>query len=129
MHPIPGDRVACHARASRPDDDTDWRTIATLYEELLALIHSPVIELNRPVAVGMADGPAAGLAIVERLTEAAELTNYHLLPTVRDDFLERLGRYDEARAAFESAALLTGNKREQEMLRRRATKPENAARR
>jgi RNA polymerase sigma factor (sigma-70 family) len=111
--------VACHARASGADD-TDWRAIATLYEELLALIRSPVIELNRAVAVGMADGPAAGLAIVEALVEGGELRNYHLLPTVRGDLLERLGRHDEARAAFETAAGMTANTREQEMLKRRA---------
>jgi len=111
--------VACHARAGGACD-TDWRAIAGLYEELLALVHSPVIELNRAVAVGMADGPGAGLAIVDRLTEAAELRNYHLLPTVRGDLLERLGRHDEARAAFETAAGLTANTREQEMLKRRA---------
>jgi RNA polymerase sigma factor (sigma-70 family) len=111
--------VACHARASGADD-TDWRAIATLYEELLALIRSPVIELNRAVAVGMADGPVAGLAIVEALVEGGELRNYHLLPTVRGDLLERLGRHDEARAAFETAAGMTANTREQEMLKRRA---------
>jgi RNA polymerase sigma factor (sigma-70 family) len=111
--------VACHARASGADD-TDWRAIATLYEELLALIRSPVIELNRAVAVGMVDGPAAGLAIVEALVEGGELRNYHLLPTVRGDLLERLGRHDEARAAFETAAGMTANTREQEMLKRRA---------
>ena len=111
--------VACHARASGADD-TDWRAIATLYEELLALIRSPVIELNRAVAVGMVDGPAAGLAIVEALVESGELRNYHLLPTVRGDLLERLGRHDEARAAFETAAGMTANTREQEMLKRRA---------
>jgi RNA polymerase sigma factor (sigma-70 family) len=111
--------VACHARASGADD-TDWRAIATLYEELLALIRSPVIELNRAVAVGMADGPAAGLAIVEALVEGGELRNYHLLPTVRGDLLERLGRHEEARAAFETAAGMTANTREQEMLKRRA---------
>jgi len=111
--------VACHARASGPDD-TDWRVIASLYEQLAALIHSPVIELNRAVAIGMADGPAAGLAIVEALAESGELRNYHLLPTVRGDFLERLGRHEEARAAFEAASRLTANTREQEMLKRRA---------
>jgi RNA polymerase sigma factor (sigma-70 family) len=111
--------VACHARASGAAD-TDWRAIAGLYEELSALVRSPVIELNRAVAVGMAEGPGAGLAIVDRLTEAAELRNYHLLPTVRGDLLERLGRHEEARAAFESAAQLSGNKCEQEMLKRRA---------
>jgi predicted RNA polymerase sigma factor len=88
----------------------------------LALVHSPVIELNRAVAVGMADGPAAGLAIADRLAETVELRSYHLLPAVRGDLLERLGRHAEASAAFESAAPLTGNRREQAMLRRRAAK-------
>jgi predicted RNA polymerase sigma factor len=111
--------VACHARASTPEE-TDWHAIASLYRNLAALIHSPVIELNRAVAVGMAEGPAAGLAIVEELTKSGELGNYHLLPTVRGDFLERLGRHDEARAAFEAAAQLTANTREQAMLKRRA---------
>jgi RNA polymerase sigma factor (sigma-70 family) len=113
--------VACHARASGAEN-TDWRAIAVLYEELLALVHSPVIELNRAVAVGMADGPAAGLAIADRLAETVELRSYHLLPAVRGDLLERLGRHAEASAAFESAAPLTGNRREQAMLRRRAAK-------
>jgi RNA polymerase sigma factor (sigma-70 family) len=112
--------VACHARASRPEE-TDWRAIASFYAELTTLISSPVIELNRAVAIGMAEGPAVGLAIADGLTEASALRAYHLLPTVRGDFLERLGRYDEARAAFEAAAHLTANKREREMLKRRAT--------
>jgi RNA polymerase sigma factor (sigma-70 family) len=111
--------VACHARASTPEE-TDWHAIASLYRNLAALIRSPVIELNRAVAVGMAEGPAAGLAIVEGLTKSGELGNYHLLPTVRGDFLERLGHHDEARAAFEAAAKLTANTREQAMLKRRA---------
>ena len=120
--------VACHARANGADD-TDWRAIAGLYEELLALVHSPVIELNRAVAVGMADGPGAGLALVDGLVDEPALKGYHLLPTVRGDFLERLGRHDEASAAFESAAQLTANKREQEMLRRRAATAKNATQR
>jgi RNA polymerase sigma factor (sigma-70 family) len=111
--------VACHARAGRPED-TNWHAIASLYAELAALIRSPVIELNRAVAVGQADGPAAGLAIVDGLVKAGELESYHLLPTVRGDFLERLGRHDEARAAFEMAASLTANTRERGMLMRRA---------
>ena len=120
--------VACHGRANGADD-TDWRAIAGLYEELLALVHSPVIELNRAVAVGMADGPGAGLALVDGLADEPALKGYHLLPTVRGDFLERLGRHDEASAAFESAAQLTANKREQEMLRRRAATAKNATQR
>jgi RNA polymerase sigma factor (sigma-70 family) len=119
--------VACHARASRPED-TDWQGIAGLYDELAALIRSPVIELNRAVAVGMAEGPAAALPIVEALAAEPALKNYHLLPTVRADLLERLGRHDEARAAFEAAALLTANTREREMLKRRAATAANAAR-
>ena len=119
--------VACHARASSPDE-TNWRVIASLYQELSALIRSPVIELNRAVAVGMAEGPAAGLAIIDQLAEEPMLRSYHLLPTVRGDLLEKLGRHDEARAAFESAAALTANKREQEMLRRRAARTNTARR-
>jgi len=111
--------VACHARASRPED-TNWHAIASLYARLAALIRSPVIELNRAVAVGMAVGPAAGLAIIDQLAGAPELRSYHLLPTVRGDFLERLGRHDEAQAAFEAAAQLATNARERDMLRRRA---------
>ncbi len=118
--------VACHARAGTPED-TDWRAIAALYGELAALVPSPVIELNRAVAVGMAEGAAAGLAIVDTLHDAPELRNYHLLPTVLGDFLERLGRHHEARAAFEAAIKLTGNAREQTMLKRRATAAADAA--
>ena len=118
--------VACHARAGTPED-TDWRAIAALYGELAALVPSPVIELNRAVAVGMAEGAAAGLAIVDTLHDAPELRNYHLLPTVLGDFLERLGRHNEARAAFEAAIKLTGNAREQTMLKRRATAAADAA--
>src|SRR5262249_21732032 len=86
---LPAGIVACHARASRPED-TNWHAIASLYARLAALIHSPVIELNRAVAVGMAEGPAAGLAMIDQLAGAPELRNYHLLSTVRGDFLERL---------------------------------------
>jgi RNA polymerase sigma factor (sigma-70 family) len=118
--------VACHARAGAPKD-TDWHAIAALYRELAALVNSPVIELNRAVAVGMAEGAAAGLAIVDALHDAPELRNYHLLPAVLGDFLERLGRHDEARVAFEGAAKLTGNAREQTMLQRRAAAAADAA--
>ena len=118
--------VACHARAGTPGD-TDWRAIAALYRELAALVDSPVIELNRAVAVGMAEGPAAGFAIVDALRDAPELRNYHLLPTVLGDFLERLGRHDEASVAFEGAAKLTGNAREQALLKRRAAAAADAA--
>jgi RNA polymerase sigma factor (sigma-70 family) len=119
--------VACHAQASAPEE-TDWARIAALYAELAAQVASPVIELNRAVAVGMAEGPEAALAIVDDLAEATALKNYHLLPSVRGDLLNRLGRYDEACAAFEAAARLAGNKREQEMMRRRAAEAANAAR-
>jgi len=118
--------VACHARAGRPED-TNWPAIASLYAELAGLIKSPVIELNRAVAVGQADGPAAGLAIVDGLVRDGGLENYHLLPTVRGDFLERLGRHDEARIAFEAAANLTANTRERSMLMRRAEAAANRA--
>jgi RNA polymerase sigma factor (sigma-70 family) len=112
--------VACHARAGSAEE-TNWSAIASLYRNLAELIHSPVIELNRAVAVGMAEGPAAGLAIVDRLAGEPALKGYHLLPAVRGDLLARLGRQDEARVEFESAASLTANRREQEMLKRRAS--------
>ncbi len=111
--------VACHAEANSPDA-TDWRRIAGLYSELAALVRSPVIELNRAVAVSMADGPQAALAIVDSLVHEPALKAYHLLPSVRGDLLHKLGRHAEARAAFEAAAELAGNKREQELLKRRA---------
>ncbi|HEX4279022.1 MAG TPA: RNA polymerase sigma factor [Bryobacteraceae bacterium] len=111
--------AACHARAHAPED-TDWTRIAGLYERLARLTPSPVVELNRAVAVGMAEGPEAGLAVVEALIEEPLLRNYHLLPSVRGDLLLKAGRADEARAQFERAAALAGNEREREMLRRRA---------
>jgi RNA polymerase sigma factor (sigma-70 family) len=112
--------VACHAAADAPAE-TDWPRIAALYVELAALVRSPIIELNRAVAVGMAEGPQAGLAIVDRLAHEPALKNYHLLPSVRGDLLQKLGRFAEARAAFEAAAALAGNRRERELLMRRAT--------
>jgi predicted RNA polymerase sigma factor len=112
--------VACHATAAAYAL-TDWRRIEGLYAQLAALVRSPIIELNRAVAVGMAEGPAAALAIVDRLSREPTLKAYHLLPSVRGDLLQKLGRLDEARAAFELAADLTGNKRERELLKRRAT--------
>src|SRR4051794_1762486 len=112
--------VACHAAANTPAE-TDWPRIAALYAELAALVHSPIIELNRAVAVGMADGPQAALAIVDRLADEPALKSYHLLPSVRGDLLQKLGRFAEARSAFEAAARLAGNKRECELLKRRAT--------
>jgi RNA polymerase sigma factor (sigma-70 family) len=111
--------VACHARASAAES-TDWRRIATLYAELAALTRSPVVELNRAVAVAMIEGPAAGLAIVQAIADAPALQGYHLLPSVRGDLLQRLGRLDEARAAFTAAAALAANTRERALLERRA---------
>ena len=111
--------IACHASAGTPGE-TDWPRISELYAELAALVRSPVVELNRAVAVGMAEGPAAALAIVDGLAHEPALKAYHLLPSVRGDLLHKLGRYEEARAAFEAAAELAGNKREQELLKRRA---------
>ena len=111
--------AACHARA-RTADETDWRRIAGLYGELAEVMASPVVELNRAVAVGMADGPAAGLRLVDALIGEPALKTYHLLPTVRGDLLAKLGRGDEARTEFERAAALTRNAREREMLLQRA---------
>lgn len=111
--------AACHARATRPED-TDWTRIAAIYGELLALNPSPVIELNRAVAVSMAEGPAAGLALLDALKNDPTLARYHLLPSARADFLAKLGRHAEAKAEFERAASLTRNERERELLRRRA---------
>src|ERR1700676_4281074 len=105
--------IACHAQAMTADD-TDWPRISGLYAELAALVRSPVIELNRAVAVGMAEGPEAALVIVDRLAHEPALKSYHLLGSVRGDLLYKLGRYEEARAAFEAAARLAGNERERE---------------
>ena len=111
--------AACHARA-RVSDDTDWARISALYEELARLTPSPVIELNRAVAVSMAHGPAAGLALVDALVREPSLANYHLLPSVRGDLLKKLGRLEEARAEFENAASLAKNEREKRLLKARA---------
>lgn len=111
--------AACHARALTPDD-TDWQRIAALYAALAHLTPSPIVELNRAVAVGMAFGPQAGLALVDELTSDPSLKNYHLLPSVRGDLLARLDRWDEARAEFEAAAALTRNARERILLLERA---------
>lgn len=111
--------AACHARARR-NEDTDWPRIAALYGTLAQVAPSPVVELNRAVAVGMAEGPAAGLAIVERLGEVPALRRYQWLPSVRGDLLAKLGRKEEARAAFLEAAELAGNGRERELLLARA---------
>ncbi|RPE41426.1 RNA polymerase ECF family sigma subunit [Streptomyces sp. Ag109_O5-1] len=111
--------AACHAHAYTYEE-TDWTAIATLYGLLAARSPSPVVELNRAVAVSMARGPAAGLEIVDRLTDEPTLRDYHLLPSVRGDLLARLGRVTEARAEFERAAGLARNERERELLLRRA---------
>lgn len=111
--------AACHARAAR-GEDTDWARIAAIYDALAQATPSPVIELNRAVAVGMAFGPAAGLVIVDALGVDKSLQNYQWLPSVRGDLLARLGRHEEARAEFERAAQLTGNVRERELLLERA---------
>lgn len=111
--------AACHARA-RTADATDWRRIVQLYEALSRVTASPVVELNRAVAVGMASGPEAGLAVVDRLRADPALQNYHLLPAVRGDMLQKLGRVDQAYTEFVRAASLTRNTREREILLRRA---------
>ncbi|SFO36468.1 RNA polymerase sigma factor, sigma-70 family [Amycolatopsis rubida] len=111
--------AACHAVAVAPEE-TDWARIAALYAGLAQLTPSPVIELNRAVAVSMAEGPEAGLALVDKLLTEPALKNYHLLPSVRGDFLYKLGRRDEARAEFERAAKMTGNERERVLLLERA---------
>jgi RNA polymerase sigma-70 factor, ECF subfamily len=113
--------AACHARARRAED-TDWARIAALYAGLARVSPSPVVELNRAVAVGMASGPAAGLAIADELRSEKTLKNYHLLAAVRADFLAKLGRNDEARAELARAATLTQNARERAMLLARAEK-------
>jgi len=118
--------AACHAEAGTPDA-TDWRRIAALYGDLAALLDSPVIELNRAVAIGMAEGPLAALAIVDGLADEPALQSYHLLPSVRGDLLHKLSRFAEAHAAFEAAAALAGNSREREFLKRRAAIAARAA--
>ena len=118
--------IACHARAQTAEA-TDWARISALYAELAALVRSPVIELNRAVAVGMAEGPQAALAIVDGLVHEPALKAYHLLGSVRGDLLCKLGRHGEARAAFEAAAELAGNNRERDLLLRRAAEAARAA--
>jgi predicted RNA polymerase sigma factor len=107
--------AACHARA-RQSEDTDWQAIVALYEELARIAPSPIVDLNRAVAVGMASGPAAGLALVDALAGEPALAGYHLLPSVRADLLAKLGRTDEARRELARAAALAGNAREKELL-------------
>src|SRR5688572_20335897 len=116
--------AACHARA-RTNDETDWARIVTLYDELRRRMPSPVVELNRAVAVAMAFGPAAGLELVDRLTSEPALKSYHLLPSVRGDFLKKLGRLDEARTEFSRAAAMTRNERERALLLERAAECAN----
>jgi RNA polymerase sigma factor (sigma-70 family) len=111
--------AACHARALTPEQ-TNWPLIADLYRILMDVAPSPIVELNRAVAVGFADGPAAGLAIVDRLQSEPALAGYHLLPSVRGDLLKKLGRHDEARAEFTRAAELTRNEKERAFLLGRA---------
>jgi len=111
--------AACHARAARPED-TDWRRIVSLYDALARVAPSPVVELNRAVAVSMAQGPQAGLALVDALAAEPALAHYHLLPSVRADLLARLGRRDEARAEFLRAAGMARNAQERELLQARA---------
>jgi RNA polymerase sigma factor (sigma-70 family) len=118
--------VACHAQA-RTAGDTDWSRIAGLYAALASLARSPVIELNRAIAVSMAESPRAALAIVEGLLSEPALKGYHLLPSVLGDLLYKLGRYDEARAAFDAAAAQATNRREHDLLRRRAAEAAGAA--
>jgi RNA polymerase sigma factor (sigma-70 family) len=118
--------IACHAEA-KTAGDTAWSRIAEFYAELASVMRSPIVDLNRAVAVGMAEGPEAALAIVDRLMREPALNDYHLLQSVRGDLLHRLGRYQEARAAFEAAAALAGNRREYDLLLRRAAAADAAA--
>jgi RNA polymerase sigma factor (sigma-70 family) len=118
-HVLQAEIAACHARA-RSKEETDWPRIVTLYAALAELTPSPIVELNRAVAVAMASGPAAGLALVDALAAERSLANYHLLPSVRGDLLKKLSRFDEARAEFERAASLTQNARERDLLLQRA---------
>jgi RNA polymerase sigma factor (sigma-70 family) len=119
--------AACHARARTPEE-TDWPRIAALYAALVQVIPSPVVELNRAVAISMAFGPAAGLELVDALASEPALEDYHLLPSVRGDLLWKLGRFDEARAEFERAASLTRNTRERDVLLGRAAQCQAQAR-
>jgi len=118
---LQGAIAACHARAATADE-TDWQRIAALYDALAQIAPSPIVELNRAVAVAMAFGPAAGLALVDALRDEPTLEDYHLLPSVRGDLLARLGRHAEARDEFERAAALTRNARERDLMRDRAAR-------
>jgi predicted RNA polymerase sigma factor len=119
MYTLQAAIAACHSRALTAEQ-TDWVRIAALYVALMQIMPSPVVELNRAVAMGMAFGPLAGLAITDALVADATLKHYYLLPAVRGDLLEKLGRSEEARAEFERAATLTQNSRERELMRKRA---------
>ena len=112
--------AACHARAKTPEQ-TDWTHIAALYDELAKLTPSPIVELNRAVALSMAFGPAVGLELVDQLVAEPSLKDYHLLPSVRGDFLAKLGRVEEARVEMEKAAALTQNEQERKLLLKRAS--------
>ena len=111
--------AACHARA-HTNEETDWPRISALYGRLARLLPSPVVELNRAVALSFASGPAAGLELVDKLSSEPSLKSYHLLPSVRGDLLKKLGRLAEARTEFERAASLTRNERERKLLLDRA---------
>ena len=113
--------AACHARASS-GDDTDWGRIAALYDALAQLTPSPIVELNRAVAFSMAFGPGAGLELIDQVVASGALKNYHLLPSVRGDFLFKLGRFAEAQEEFLRAASMTQNARERDLLLSRAQK-------
>jgi predicted RNA polymerase sigma factor len=119
--------AACHARARAPGD-TDWGRIAALYGELARALPSPIVELNRAVAVSMAEGPTAGLALIDALKDEPLLQNYHLLPSARADLLAKVGRMAEAGAEFERAASLARNARHRERLAERAAACREASR-
>ena len=121
FYTLQGAIAACHARA-RTSEETEWERIVSLYDELARLAPSPVVELNRAVAIGMAYGPAAGLELVDELKGEPALKDYHLLPSVRGDLLNKLGRLEEAGVEFQRAASLTRNSRERELLLQRAAK-------
>jgi predicted RNA polymerase sigma factor len=116
---LQGAIAACHARASTAEE-TDWQRIAALYDALSQLAPSPVVDLNRAVALAMAFGPETGLELVDQLTSEGSLTKYHLLPAVRGDLLAKLERWAEAKSEFERAAGLTRNERERALLLTRA---------
>jgi len=116
--------AACHARA-RTAAETDWEQIAALYDALAQVTPSPIVELNRAVALGMAYGPAVGLELADLLNEDPSLVNYHLLPSVRGDLLSKLGRHTEAAAEFQRAASLTQNEKERDLLLERARSAES----